>query len=76
MKGTTVVLYADAYIGYEFSDWSGDIISNKNPLQIVITTNTNITANFVKIQEIVSDTTTATTVFDYNKKNLCCFKKQ
>jgi len=68
LKGTTVVLYADAYIGYEFSNWSGDIISNKNPLQIVITTNTNITANFVKIQEIVSDTTTTTTVFDYNKK--------
>jgi len=61
LKGTTVVLYAEASENYEFSHWSGDVVSEKNPLQIIISTNTNITANFVKKIEY-------TDKFDINKK--------
>jgi len=64
LKGTTVVLYADPYMGYEFSHWSGDINSNDNPVRIIISTNVFITANFVGIKN-TSDTSLT---FDYNKK--------
>ena len=44
--GSTVTLYADAYENYEFLGWGGDIESENNPLELVITTNTKIVASF------------------------------
>jgi len=36
--------------GYVFSHWSGDARSNQNPLDVLLITNKNITANFLQAQ--------------------------
>ena len=48
-KGTTVSLNAKPELGYDFAIWSGNVnpINNKkNPLDILMDSNRNITANF------------------------------
>ncbi len=47
-KHSSVNLTADASEGWEFNNWSGDIMSTENPLNIEIVEDTEITANFLK----------------------------
>jgi hypothetical protein len=44
--GTLVQLNAIPDLGYDFVSWSGDTISNANPLTVNMKSNKNITANF------------------------------
>ena len=44
--GTLVQLNGVPDLGYDFVSWSGDIISNANPLTVTMNANKNITANF------------------------------
>ncbi len=48
-SGDLVTLTAQAENGYLFDSWSGDATGNTNPLQVTMTTNKNITANFKSI---------------------------
>ena len=48
-KNETIELTAIANIGYEFVEWTGDIISNQNPINITIIDNMDIQANFQPI---------------------------
>ena len=45
--GQTITLTATADSGWTFTDWSGDVVDNSNPLTITITGNTVLTATFV-----------------------------
>ena len=49
-QNTTLTLTATADDGYEFTSWSGDASGTDNPLTVSLTSNTNITANFERIQ--------------------------
>ena len=49
-QNTTLTLTATADDGYEFTGWSGDASGTDNPLTVSLTSNTNITANFERIQ--------------------------
>ncbi|MBI3734038.1 MAG: lamin tail domain-containing protein [Chloroflexi bacterium] len=44
--GTTVILTANPNTGYNFTDWSGDVISTTNPLTVTVTSDKAIVANF------------------------------
>jgi uncharacterized repeat protein (TIGR02543 family) len=44
--GDTVTLTASPNTGWAFTGWSGDATGIENPLEVTITHNTNITANF------------------------------
>jgi uncharacterized repeat protein (TIGR02543 family) len=44
--GDTVMLTASPNTGWAFTGWSGDATGIENPLEVTITHNTNITANF------------------------------
>lgn len=46
-SGTSVTLTATPFSGYQFSGWSGDASGTTNPLTITVTSNKNITANFI-----------------------------
>jgi len=48
--GDVVTLTATAVSGWSFSNWSGDVSGNENPLTIMITGNTEIIANFQRIK--------------------------
>jgi hypothetical protein len=47
VEGTLVTLTATPLQGWRFSHWSGDVSSTANPLQITMTANQSIVANFV-----------------------------
>lgn len=48
--GQTIRLTASAKDGYEFRNWSGDIEAvNNNPIDLVVDSEKNITANFVAV---------------------------
>jgi|GEM_PF-2308230 len=47
--GESVVVAAIPSSGYQFLNWSGDISSTDNPLNITITTNIVLTANFQQL---------------------------
>lgn len=47
--GEIVSIQAFPADGYEFANWSGDASSTDNPLEVTITANTNIVANFAGI---------------------------
>ena len=45
-SGTTVRLTAQAGEGYIFKDWTGDLVSKDNPVQMIIQKPVSLTANF------------------------------
>lgn len=49
-KNTELILKAEAIEGYYFSHWSGDLISNVQPIKISVTQDMNITAHFNEIK--------------------------
>jgi len=51
--GDTVTLTASPDTGWTFTGWSGDATGIENPLEITITGNTNITANFTDEYSLV-----------------------
>ena len=46
LSGTTIAIEAIPELGYEFSEWTGDLPSFDNPLTITMDQDLNITANF------------------------------
>ena len=44
--GSVLQLTATPATPYQFTGWSGDIVSSSNPLTVAINSATNITANF------------------------------
>ncbi len=66
LENSTVTLTATAYSGYIFSHWSGDISTSSNPINIKITTNTTIVANFI---ELNSESTTYTLNININPQS-------
>lgn len=48
-SGSSVVLTATPNTGYTFTSWSGDASGTTNPLTVSMTSNKNITANFIAI---------------------------
>jgi len=46
-SGASVVLTATPNSGYKFTGWSGDATGSVSPLTVIMSANTNITANFV-----------------------------
>ncbi len=46
---TMVHLTATAALGWEFSGWSGDLVSNSNPDSILLDADKNVSANFTEI---------------------------
>ena len=49
-SGTEVTIEALPNPGFEFTDWSGDINSNDNPVTITIECDKKITANFSEVK--------------------------
>jgi len=47
--GTTATIQATANAGYNFTSWSGDASGSTNPLNVTMSGNKNITANFTLI---------------------------
>lgn len=55
VAGSTITLTATAESGFAFTGWTGDLISNTNPYQLVIDGDKNIVANFGEATDVVSD---------------------
>ena len=80
-QNTTLTLTATAADGYEFTSWSGDASGTDNPLTVSLTSNTNITANFERIQytltvnivgqgqvnQVLGDNSITSTTVEYNQ---------
>ena len=80
-QNTTLTLTATAADGYEFTSWSGDASGTDNPLTLSLTSNTNITANFERIQytltvnivgqgqvnQVLGDNSITSTTVEYNQ---------
>jgi len=64
-EGTRVTLNAEPKHGYVFSHWSGDILSNENPITITISSDTRINANFMDIM-----TAEGITIINLNSEQL------
>jgi uncharacterized repeat protein (TIGR02543 family) len=47
--GSSVILTATPIVGYKFTSWSGDATGIVNPLTVSMSSNKNITANFIAI---------------------------
>jgi len=58
--GEIVELTATANSGWEFSDWSGDLIGADNPATIIITSNMDITAHFTLKQYVINASVSGT----------------
>jgi len=52
-NGDTVNVFAGAFAGYEFIQWSGSVTGNTNPVTIVVDEDKHIVANFAQTQEII-----------------------
>ncbi|NOZ60391.1 MAG: T9SS type A sorting domain-containing protein [Calditrichaeota bacterium] len=52
--GETVELFAAGNKGYSFTEWSGDLIGNENPKNIVMNSDKTVTAHFTRTEETVS----------------------
>jgi uncharacterized repeat protein (TIGR02543 family) len=48
--GTVVTLTAHAATGYVFGSWSGDASGSSNPVQVTMTANRSVTANFTQLR--------------------------
>jgi uncharacterized repeat protein (TIGR02543 family) len=48
--GTIVTLTASAGTGYAFNNWSGDASGSSNPVQVTMTANRSVTANFTELR--------------------------
>jgi uncharacterized repeat protein (TIGR02543 family) len=48
-ENTVVTLTATPALGYQFSQWSGDLSSSTNPATITMSSNKNVTANLILI---------------------------
>ncbi len=62
IDGTLVTLSAEAPAGWKFSHWSGDVSSTANPLQVAMTADKVLVANFVP----ASPTPAASRCLDFN----------
>jgi len=51
-EGEKVVLTAEANSGFRFTNWTGDIVSNENPLTITMDSTIRLTANFVPVYTV------------------------
>ena len=49
-SNASVVLSAVPQIGYRFDGWDGDVVSSDNPLTLVVTNNTSVTAHFRAVE--------------------------
>ncbi len=47
-EDSKVVISAVTEEGYVFKEWTGNVTSSDNPLELIITTDTEITANFIE----------------------------
>ena len=73
LNGTTVILQAFPYEGYEFDQWSGDISSYDNPVSIVMNSNKTIVAKFVAINPPAKgQNVLATILFIAGIAGICC----
>lgn len=52
-QNDSVQLTAIASSGYTFSHWSGDLTGSDNPATVIITSNKNITANFISLAPVI-----------------------
>jgi len=52
IEGTVVTLTATASTGFTFDNWSGDVSSADNPIQVSINTDKNLTANFSETSQV------------------------
>jgi hypothetical protein len=59
-QGTSVTLTATPNAGYQFSGWSGDVVSTTNPITVVMNSNKNIVANFTLLPVNYTLSVTAT----------------
>lgn len=50
-SGTSVSVTATPSAGYAFSGWTGDVSGTTNPITVVMSSNKNVTANFVQSTE-------------------------
>ena len=80
-SGTRVIITATPESGFEFTGWSDATYGDINPLTINLTSNTNITANFERIQytltvnivgqgqvnQVLGDNSITSTTVDYNQ---------
>ena len=55
--GDEVTIEAVGDLGWVFTGWTGDIVSTQNPLTLNLSSDVNITANFVEVMTHVVDTT-------------------
>lgn len=53
--GTNITLTATAQTGFVFTGWTGDLVSNANPYQLLMDGDKNIVANFAEPSAVVSD---------------------
>lgn len=53
-EGTSISLHAKADSGYAFSQWTGDITSDENPVELVMDSDKEIRALFVKLYKLTT----------------------
>jgi uncharacterized repeat protein (TIGR02543 family) len=64
--GTPVTLTPTPAPGYKFSSWSGDLSGDENPATLTMSGNKSVTANFWQPTQVTIDTTSGTTVLNYD----------
>ncbi len=52
--GESITLTAEPKTGWAFSGWSGSVTTNSNPLTIVVSTNTTVSATFKRLFKVVA----------------------
>ena len=53
-NGTTVQLTANAFPGYQFYYWDGDVVSTNHPLSLAVNAATRVTAVFRPVPQLTS----------------------